>query len=68
MSKRRSNCEHDNLEILPGNVIKCQRCGEPLEDEFILQDLCDRGGPVEITVILYQEKPKPLTYRLSDLR
>lgn len=63
MGKRRDNCDHDRLEILPGNNILCQRCGEAIE----AKDLFEADEPIHITQTTKYTDPKPLTYRLIDL-
>lgn len=66
MGKRRGNCEHDRLEILPGNAIRCQRCGEVIE----ASELFDSDEPVFITVETASEKDfshPPLTHRIKGL-
>lgn len=66
MGKRRGNCEHDRLEILPGNVIVCQRCGERLEDDAIIDDVY--GDPECGEMILIPPScPKPLTHHIKGL-
>ena len=61
MSKRTANCDHGTWEILPGNVIRCQYCGEEIEQEKVT-DWLEHDEPVEI-----MNRIKPLTYKLKDL-
>ena len=61
MSKRTASCDHTHWEVLPGNVIRCQHCGEEVATEELARWL-DHEEVVEITI-----PPKPLTYRMKDL-
>ena len=64
MGKRRDNCDHDRWEILPGNNIRCQHCGETIEE----QDLFDQGGAIEVIVAPYKiPEPQPLTHHIKGL-
>ena len=42
MSKRGSNCDHDDMEILPGNRVVCRNCGEDMDPDAL--DFEDEGN------------------------
>jgi hypothetical protein len=67
MSKRSANCDHAHWEILPNNVIRCNTCGEIVDEQDVI-DWCSTEQEFHLTVSHPQEKPpKPLTYRLINL-
>ena len=62
MSKRSANCDHSQLDILPGGVIHCRLCGEVIEDEGVegLESDLSSIDQFEENIIY------PLTFRLGD--
>ena len=67
MSKRRDNCDHDHWEILPGNNIRCPRCGETISDEEVMEWVNNEDAPPVTLVTVEGNRMRPLTYTLRDL-
>jgi hypothetical protein len=64
MSKRSANCDHSQLDILPGGVIHCRLCGEVIEDEGLEDSEPGDTGEMATepeSIVIY-----PLTFRLGD--